>query len=838
MAVLNLPYASLRKKSLVKKEEVEDVVRLNLHKSNLSKAKRFAVLLRFLEKSQSLKHLNISQTKITTKMLYQMAILQCTEAANLVTLNISNNGLNSIHTPALLAIIKVNKDLAMLNLNANYLEDDDLIQLLLCLEEVNNVRCLKISDNAISKKGSLYLLAFLKKHRTLTKVDIAGNKIPRTVVAQINAQLVENKRHLKLFQAVEEGNLEWVQHLHQKTSLCRTDRDGNNLLARAIIFNRHRVVAYLLQHGVALENVNAQEQTALALAEACADKKTIKVIKDHTGRSFLMAARQGDLGKVRAMLAMRANINVVFSDSRYNALHEAVAHHNINVAIYLVNRGVSLGARSSSGMTAFQLANAQALGSVCQAIKDRKFSLLKKAVLAEDVESVSEHLKSLPCSFEPASNAALLYHAWKRKHKAITLLLLNADNYFLLESQAFIKHIDDLLEQTEDQRFKEQILEKISKEIRSAVQEGDAEKIKFLVQFKFFSYHFEQNAHAFLQLASDSNHLDVVDILEGELHKQDLYQQVDSLKVRYSGKDRHKTVAVDGERIHAQLKHELAQELGRVKINEKGKTINYVNAKISFVVSDRAHAPGGPHGRRVVTLNLDIPERYSHVEDFYHFKKTGLQTARSLQFFRAVTASLSRARHDDVLAKYEKDSPHFARMFHHSERALYAYLQQTDVLEDLVRQLEREVGHGEAVKGLKFYGAILDLHSRYTLCPNCKESMFFWYHPKYSWAQQLTNTIEEMGHKVLRKTHSIATSVRVSADRIAKASGSDFTDASSVVVDLNTREKSMRTVVLERYDGETQADPHFFVNLSKSTRRAGVKQLKSDESKMAVNKFM
>lgn len=148
---------------------------------------------------------------------------------------------------------------------------------------------------------------------------------------------------------------------------------------------------------------------------------------------------------------------------------------------------------------------------------------------------------------------------------------------------------------------------------------------------------------------------------------------------------------------------------------------NYVVACLTFVVTDRAHAKGGHHGRRVVKVPIKFNgQAVTHVTTVYPFTEKVKQKktySRSPDFKADLISDSPAEKHERIQEYYGKGTNSFSDSYHHSERALWAALRKPEMLMQIVEAL-----FTKTVKGAKVYCAVLDLHSTRYLCSECEPS--------------------------------------------------------------------------------------------------------------------
>lgn len=276
-------------------------------------------------------------------------------------------------------------------------------------------------------------------------------------------------------------------------------------------------------------------------------------------------------------------------------------------------------------------------------------------------------------------------------------------------------------------------------------------------------------------IKNNSEYLKLYEEFERAYHENDKPLWCANFNFFYPSKHPEKRVKLMGNDIHSTLNIGVKELRNQTEIkseSKKNKKINYANVRINFIVSDRPHKKSGNHGRKCISIDLNIKEVQrtpqnssitSHVSDYYKFKinNKGFKP-RSDSLLNDVLISKPLSKHKDIIEQFNNDkNDSFHRNFHCSERALYGYLSQPENIYMLIEGINKETG-GQT--HIKIYAMILDIHSERYLCNDCQESMFFWYNPKGQFIQKLTHSLQENGHIVKTKSGLLDCIVRVSAE--------------------------------------------------------------------------
>ena len=322
---------------------------------------------------------------------------------------------------------------------------------------------------------------------------------------------------------------------------------------------------------------------------------------------------------------------------------------------------------------------------------------------------------------------------------------------------------------------------------------------------------------AFKKQAPDLWHLYAK--LEAQLHSADKPLWHRNFSLFYRAKKPHKGVLLEGEAIHKELRATI-KEKHQLKSSEN---LNYANAKLSFIVSDRTHQPFGLHGRKVVSIPVLVEpteKEVIHVTNCYPFFKVflnkNLSVWRSQGLLRDVLVSKPIIKHDKIIEQFDAKSQSFHRDYHCSERALYAFLNQPKVIDDVIDTIEVQC-NGQ--QGLKIYAMIIDIHTDRYLCNNCEESVFFWYAPKGEFMEKLIAALEARGHKTQTKSGVMDIAVRVSAEKPAyKQSKCTVDQHDDNVIDIKANPRRQHVLLMQRDDDElknVQLKSPIFTNLKK-----------------------
>lgn len=242
---------------------------------------------------------------------------------------------------------------------------------------------------------------------------------------------------------------------------------------------------------------------------------------------------------------------------------------------------------------------------------------------------------------------------------------------------------------------------------------------------------------------------------------------------KHPDKNPHKVALVDGDREHYCLRVIENQE--RESRDFNGSVPNYVVASISFVVSDRGHIKGGPHGRKVVTIPIKFKEQaVSHVTSVYTFDDTVQQKRtykRSAQFKEDLLADSPAEKAERINTYYNKATNTFSDTYHHSERALWRALREPEMVQKIVAELFKKthpLGVDVTAHKVKVYSAIIDLHSTRYLCSECEPSCFLFQKKLGKFSEGLQGVLRQQF--MVSQQHGLTLATRVSCEDKGKRS--------------------------------------------------------------------
>jgi len=224
----------------------------------------------------------------------------------------------------------------------------------------------------------------------------------------------------------------------------------------------------------------------------------------------------------------------------------------------------------------------------------------------------------------------------------------------------------------------------------------------------------------------------------------DMLLWVKPMQVCYGGSLLHKTVELNLEPIHHQLAADVKKRREENPLNPSTDDKLDVNrdnlcaASITFVISDRPiTADSSQHGRRFITLPLVIDDQdkanlqhYYGSMDLTNYDPIADESTSVLRAIDERIERLAASQYDEKLTEHFPSSVKssadyrnkmgqprdFHALFHHSEQALFAYLEQKEHIDTLIMQLKHKLNE---LNCIKLYAVILSVHSERYMCDNC-----------------------------------------------------------------------------------------------------------------------
>ena len=201
-------------------------------------------------------------------------------------------------------------------------------------------------------------------HRSILKDD---TEIVKALIRlDIDKNIRNNVGRSPLHYAVEQGNIEIVKLLLDGGAEKEaTDQEGNSLLHIAIQKGNMAIVKYLVESDTDLHSKNKAGLTPIDLASVGAHLEYLQPIfstKDiainqlgSDGLTHLYRAiKREDLGLVKQLIYLKANVNVVNRDG-YIPLQQAVSQSSIEIAKQLVEGGANMPVTDKNGMSVLHI---------------------------------------------------------------------------------------------------------------------------------------------------------------------------------------------------------------------------------------------------------------------------------------------------------------------------------------------------------------------------------------------------------------------------------------------------------------------------------------------------
>ncbi|WP_419198621.1 ankyrin repeat domain-containing protein [Wolbachia endosymbiont of Rhagoletis cingulata] len=191
--------------------------------------------------------------------------------------------------------------------------------------------------------------------------------------------------------AVQEGNLDMVRFLlDEGVDTESQDKDNKKPLHLAVDANRLSVVKLLLDRGASVNVTDMNSQTPLGLATK---GNMIEILKKaELDQGLLINARGGNLDKVKDLIAQGANLET--NDN--TALHNACSNGHLKVVEYLIDKGASLKAKNKDGKIPLELAEQKGYTDIVEILKQTQLNLDRELLIAvekEDLGKVKDNIR-------------------------------------------------------------------------------------------------------------------------------------------------------------------------------------------------------------------------------------------------------------------------------------------------------------------------------------------------------------------------------------------------------------------------------------------------------------
>jgi ankyrin repeat protein len=196
------------------------------------------------------------------------------------------------------------------------------------------------------------------------------NRIPRlfAILVALGALLVAgcsepSQPTINLYRAIQVGDLDQIKrHLYWGTDINTPDLDGEMPLHVAAARNRVVIARQLLDHGAAIDAVNAAGETALYVALKYGKTQVAELLVSR-GAAYeaqqlleqLVQAGISDRDSLAFVLKLGADANAPDANGD-TPLHVAVSNGDLLLSKRLVALGAEVNARNRAGLTPLQLA--------------------------------------------------------------------------------------------------------------------------------------------------------------------------------------------------------------------------------------------------------------------------------------------------------------------------------------------------------------------------------------------------------------------------------------------------------------------------------------------------
>ncbi len=314
--------------------------------------------------------------------------------------------------------------------------------------------------------------------------------------------------------AVQEGNLDMIGFLlDEGADIESQDKDNKKPLHLAVDANRLSVIKLLLDRGA---NVNVKDMYDKTPLDLATEEDVIKVLeKAQLDQGLLINARDGNLDKVKDLIAQGANLET--KDN--TALHNACSNGHLKIVEYLIDKGASLKAKNKDGKTPLELAVQKGYTDIVQTIEQIQSDLNEKllsAVKNGDLNKV-EDLISQGTSLEvkDSNGNTLLHYASQKDHlevveylikKGASLKAKNKDGETPLEL-AVQKNYIGIIE------FLKKTQLDLDEELLATVKGNDLNKVKALVSQGASLEAKDNSDNTPLHNACNNGHVKVVEYL-------------------------------------------------------------------------------------------------------------------------------------------------------------------------------------------------------------------------------------------------------------------------------------------------------------------------------------
>ncbi|MDG7052918.1 MAG: ankyrin repeat domain-containing protein, partial [Wolbachia endosymbiont of Alcedoecus sp.] len=194
--------------------------------------------------------------------------------------------------------------------------------------------------------------------------------------------------------AVQEGNLDMIRFLIDKSADVESqDAYNNKPLHLAVEAGRLNIVELLLDRGASVNAKDENNKTPLDLATKGDMIGLLKRAQLNQGLSI--NARDGNLNRVKDLITGGANLET--KDNNDNTpLHNACSNGHLKVVEYLIERGASLKAKNKDGKIPLELAEQKGYTDIVEILKQTQLNLDKELLIAveeEDLGKVKDNIR-------------------------------------------------------------------------------------------------------------------------------------------------------------------------------------------------------------------------------------------------------------------------------------------------------------------------------------------------------------------------------------------------------------------------------------------------------------
>lgn len=185
-----------------------------------------------------------------------------------------------------------------------------------------------------------------------------------------------------------------VRHLIERCDVDPDCRNSGNWTAMmyASLFSHNETVLYLLEMKADVDLKNPHGKTPLMLASICGSEETIKLLLDHGASleerdqdqftALMLAIQATHCESAQLLIDYGADPNVREEIHGQTPLYIAAQTGQYSVAQSLVEKGVDVGVKTSSGDTAYHVALRNGYPAIAKLITDKEVQLMQQQHLA------------------------------------------------------------------------------------------------------------------------------------------------------------------------------------------------------------------------------------------------------------------------------------------------------------------------------------------------------------------------------------------------------------------------------------------------------------------------